>query len=309
MPSPSTPARGERELIRRIARELDPPPPGWVPIGDDMASAAEDVLWTTDMVMDGVDFDSRSHSWRDIGWKAMAVNLSDCAAMAARPASALVSVALEDRLSMDDAVALLRGCRDCAGRFGCVITGGDTNSWAHPSVVSVTVAGRMPAGRQPVLRSGARPGDRLFVSGRLGGSILGRHLTFEPRVELALRLAECMPIRAMIDVSDGLSVDLAHVATASGCGAEVKESLLHGAIHDDARRLAAQTGRRPIDHALHDGEDFELLVALDPAVSDQEAAALGLLPLGRFVAAPGVWLRLEQGGTAAIEPRGWEHFR
>lgn len=284
-------------------------PAGWLPFGDDMASAADGLLWTADMIMDGIDFDSRSHSWRDIGRKAMAVNLSDCAAMAARPVSALVAVALCEKICMDDAVELLRGCRDCAKAFGCVITGGDTNSWANPSVISVTILGRVPAGRTPVRRDGAKPGDRLFVSGPLGGSILGRHLTFEPRVELALRAAESLPLHAMIDISDGLSVDLTHLATASGCGAEVSERLLRAAIHDDARRLATTTGRLPIEHALHDGEDFELLMALDGAVSDEAAAALGLLPLGGFFAGQGVRLNREGGGSTPIEPRGWEHFR
>lgn len=305
--------RGERELIRRIAAALRADParvdaaPG-VPFGDDLASIGRGgLLWSTDMLMDGVDFDSSRHDWRAIGRKALAVSLSDCAACAARPVSALVAVALCDALHMEDATALLDGVIECGRTYGCTIAGGDTNSWPHPTVISVAVAAEPIAGAA-VLRCGARPGDALYVSGALGGSILGRHMTFEPRIALAGRLVRSAAPRAMIDISDGLAPDLHRICEASCCGAVLRAELLDAAVHDDARRLALQTHRPPREHALHDGEDFELLVALDPAEASA-AAALGLLPLGEFVADAGVRLMERDGAMMPIEDGGWEHFR
>jgi thiamine-monophosphate kinase len=126
---------------------------------------------------------------------------------------------------------------------------------------------------------------------------------------LALAVAEWRLPHAMIDLSDGLSVDLAHVTEASGCGAEVDAKLLAAAVHGDAVQLATQSGAPAIEHALHDGEDFELLMAFDSSVTDAQAARFGLLPLGRFVEGAGVWLADSQGQRTTIDPRGWEHFR
>lgn len=282
-----------------------------MPFGDDMAAvdaADAQLLWTTDMLMDGVDFDSRRHGWRAIGRKAMSVNLSDCAAMAARPVAALCAVALQDRLAMDDALELFAGVREQGARFGCPVVGGDTNSWAAPTAIAVTVAARA-AGR-PVLRSGAQPGDVLHVSGALGGSILGRHLTFEPRVKLAAALVDHVRPRAMIDISDGLAVDLGHLLDESGCAAELDDELLEAAVHEDARRLAAEDGRSAVEHALTDGEDFELLAALPPDAPAEALAALGMLRLGRVVPGAGeIWRCGRDGRRAQLARRGWEHFR
>ncbi|MBI5864331.1 MAG: thiamine-monophosphate kinase [Planctomycetes bacterium] len=303
--------RGERALIRDIRSILGPAYPRGVgvPFGDDMAPIGEsERLWTCDMLMDGVDFDSSRHSWEQIGRKAMAVNLSDCAAMGVRPVGALIAVALENRLSMDEARSLAAGAAACAAEFACPITGGDTNSWNHPTVISITVAGEAPAGRRPVLRGGAKVGDRLYVSGPLGGSILGRHLSFTPRVELGLRISRELPVHAMIDISDGLAVDLWHICEESGCGAALQECELERVIHTDARRLAVQSGKTPLERALHDGEDFELVVAL-PRGFEPDADWKALLsPIGEITAERE--LRLQSGSQSrSIAPRGWEHFR
>jgi thiamine-monophosphate kinase len=266
------------------------------------------LLWTTDMLMDGVDFDSSRQSWRQIGRKALAVNLSDCAAMAVRPVAALCAVALYEGLAPEAAAELVAGAAELGARYDCPIVGGDTNSWAAPTVIAFTVAGRVPPGGRPVLRSGARPGDRVFVSGALGGSILGRHLTFEPRVELALEIArQCSP-HALIDVSDGLSVDLRHIAEESGCAAIVSAAALDAVTHADAHALAARDGRPALEHALHDGEDFELVAVLaEPSAA--AALRLGLHEIGRIEAGAGVLLEAADGRRAPLEPRGWEHFR
>lgn len=312
-PGSPPPPRGERAFIRnlRSAGLVSPAGAGGVPFGDDMAGidpAAADLLWTTDMLMDGVDFDSSRHGWRQIGRKALAVNLSDCAAMAVRPVAALCAVALNNGLTPAAAADLVAGAAELGAPYGCPIVGGDTNSWDGPTVIAFTVAGRVPPGGRPVLRSGARPGDRVFASGPLGGSILGRHLAFDPRVELAIRIAqECDP-HAMIDISDGLSVDLAHIAAESRCAAVVRAEALAALVHPDAHALAAQDGRPALDHTLHDGEDFELIVAV-PDARATAARRLGLHEIGRIEAGSGVFLETADGHRTPLEPRGWEHFR
>jgi thiamine-monophosphate kinase len=314
MPDVPTEPRGERELIRRLRGRLSgagraAAKPGF---GDDMAGIDPidpALLWTVDMLMDGVDFDSAEHGWELVGRKALAVSLSDCAAMAAQPVSALCALALSSRLTLTHAEQIVRGAHELGLRFGCPVVGGDTNSWDAPTVVSITVAARMPADVAPVLRSGARPGDRIWLTGPCGGSILGRHLTFEPRVELALRLARDLRPHAMIDISDGVAIDLDRVCEASCCGATIDATLLEAAVHDDARELSRRDGRAATEHALSDGEDFELIVILPREVGDDQAAAFGLLPLGEMSAPRGLWLRRPDGREDLIKPAGWEHFR
>src|SRR4051812_24276558 len=192
------------------------------PAGDDLAILAwpeeELLLVGVDQVIDGVHFDSSKHSARAIGRKVMNRNLSDCAAMACLPAAAVVTVALPRGAGADYAKELYLGLRDAADPFGCPVVGGDTGSWDGKLVVTVTILGRS-AGVAPVTRNGARPGDGIYVTGPLGGSILGRHLTFEPRVTLARQIVPSMAPTAMIDLSDGLSRDLRHICEESGVGA------------------------------------------------------------------------------------------
>lgn len=310
---PQNADRGERALIRAMARHAQnlPAAPLPVPFGDDMAAVPADgpLLWTVDTVTDGVDFDAARHDMTAIGRKAMAVNLSDCAAMAAVPVAALCSLLLPESTAQPDALALWKAADECGRAFGAPIVGGDVNSWPGRLAITITVAARPDGEHAPVLRRGARPGDRLAVTGRLGGSILGRHMTFEPRVRLARELNAGLRVHAMIDISDGLAVDLWHLLDASGCGAVIAEEELEQAVHDDARTLSQRTGRRSRDHALGDGEDFELLVALDPA--DERAAIdrFGLLPLGWFVDQAGLRLRSRDGELEEVPRLGWEHLR
>ena len=306
-----SPPKGERELIRRIAELL---PAGGKPLGfgDDMARLELDtpgLLWTTDMLMDSVDFDSDQHAWIDIGRKAMGVNLSDCAAMATIPVAALVAVALCEDLSMDDAVDLFRGVQKCAAEFECPITGGDTNSWAHPTVICITVAARPDAEYAPVTREGARPGDRVWLTGRVGGSLLGRHLHPTPQVRSALAINRQLRPHAMIDISDGLAIDLWHICEASGCGAALDKNLLEQAIHPDARLRAQKTGSTPREHALYDGEDFELIAVLPGDAPVDPCQKLGLLPVGEIIAEQELTLADDEGRRSQLEIRGWEHFR
>jgi len=172
-------------------------------------------------------------------------------------------------------------------------------------VVSVTVLGTMKSGRKPVLRSGAKPGDRVFVTGPCGGSILDRHLSPTPRLREADRLAEFVELHAMIDISDGLSKDLSHMLVESGCGAVLIAERIP--IHPDAVELARTSGKSPLSHALGDGEDFELIFT----VSDADAAKLrGGSPVPVFeigeIVESGLWLETD-GGRVPLVPTGWAH--
>ena len=275
--------------------------------GDDCAALvppARALLVTTDMLMDGTDFVLAEVGPRRAGRKAMAVNLSDIAAMAGVPTAAVVSVALP-RGGRELAEQFYLGLRDAADAFGVAVVGGDTNSWDGKLVVSVTALGEATA-RGPVRRSGARPGDWLFVTGPLGGSILGHHLDFTPRVREALALHAAVELRAMADISDGLAADLNHICEESGCGAVVVAEAVP--VSAAALELSRTSGRSPLQHALGDGEDFELVFAVSPA----DGATLlrappvpGLVKIGECVET-GLWL--ETGGTrAALEATGWAH--
>ncbi len=177
------------------------------------------------------------HDPRRIGHKALAVNLSDLAAMAAQPLAAFISVALPKAGAERLARELFEGILPLAQRHGVAIAGGDTNTWTGGLVISITALGTVTA-RGPLLRSGARPGDRILVTGSLGGSILGKHLDFEPRVAEALLLAERYELHAGIDVSDGLSLDLSRMAGESGCGAVL--DLLQIPVAEAAHALTAR---------------------------------------------------------------------
>ena len=179
------------------------------------------VLVTTDMLLEGSCFVLAEAGPRRVGRKAMAVNLSDVAAMAGRPMAAVVSVGLARDGGRSLAEDLYRGLREMADEFDTAIVGGDTNSWDGPLAISVTLFGE-PTGRGPVTRSGARPGDWLLCTGTFGGSIRGHHLDFTPRVREALRLHEVADLHAMIDVSDGLAADVWHICTESRVGAVLR---------------------------------------------------------------------------------------
>lgn len=269
--------------------------------GDDAAAVAwgGDCLVTTDMLLEGSCFTLEGSpvqvpgvepaSAFRVGRKCMAVNLSDIAAMAGVPVAAVVSVGLPRRGGRALAEELYRGIRERADEFGVAIVGGDTNTWDGPLAVSVTLLGE-PGPGGVVRRCGAEVGDWLMVTGPLGGSIRGRHLDFVPRVREALELASLVKLHAMIDLSDGLGMDLPRLCAESGVGAVV-----------DGAAVPRNEGVT-LEGALGDGEDFELLFA----VSREDGARLGgrAVRIGEVVLAGGVWL--DRIGTPL--PRvGWEH--
>jgi thiamine-monophosphate kinase len=304
----------EAELIDWLGRHLPSHRDLTVGIGDDAAvlrwGAGPGCVVTVDVVMDGVDFHLAEVAVGRIGHKALAVNLSDLAAMAARPRAVVVGLVLPRQGGLQLAKELYAGMLPLTGRYDVALAGGDINSWDGPLVVSVTAIGEVtPHGS--LRRSGAQPGDAVVVTGSLGGSRLGKHLDFEPRVNEALLLAERYKLHAGIDISDGLSLDLSRLCEASGCGAIV--DLARVPVDLDAAEWARQLadGSTALDHALADGEDFELLLTLPP---DEAARLLADQPLdipitqiGEIVAERGLWQRDADGIVAPLPPRGFLH--
>ncbi len=283
-------------------------------IGDDCSGLAltpgAEVLVTTDMLMDGRHFRLGEATPGEVGYKALAVNLSDIAAMAGVPVAAFVAVALPGDSAVEVARGLLEGMMPLLDRFGVALAGGDTNAWDGPLVVSITVVGEATA-RGAVRRSGARAGDAILVTGPLGGSLLGRHLRPTPRIDEALALAGSAPIHAMLDLSDGLAGDLGQILGESGgLGATLDAAAIP--IHPDARAMAQTSGRTPVDHALRDGEDFELCFALDPLDAARllrdPPPGVALFRVGTIDAEPGLRLVALDGSVAPLSPGGFDHL-
>lgn len=298
------------EQLARILQTSASAAGGAVPFGDDMAAIPghDQLLWTTDMLLDGVHFDAAVHDWFLIGRKAMAVNLSDCAAMGARPVAAVCAVSANVAMTNAQFVRLHEGAHVLGLQFDCPLTGGDTNRWQKPTVVAITVVAEVGESG-PVRRDQARVGDSLWVSGKLGGSIRGRHLTFTPRVKLGREIAARLRPNAMMDISDGLSLDLSRMVAAAGVGAVLDSASLAAVIHDDARTLSERDGVSPLDHALHDGEDFELLIALPADVDATLCADLGLSRIGETTAAETGVCICDGETTTPLAIRGWDHFK
>jgi thiamine-monophosphate kinase len=286
----------EADLIAHLRRRLPSHPLLRLGLGDDAAvlrmAEIDECVLTVDMMMDAVDFELARVDPRRVGRKALAINLSDLAAMASEPLAGVVALALPRSGGMDLAVELYEGMLPLAEEFGVAIAGGDTNSWNGPLVVSVTLLGKVTS-RGPLRRNGARPGDRILVTGSLGGSILGHQFDFQPRVHEALRLRQAYELRAGMDISDGLAIDLARLTAESGCGAVVWTDAVP--IAEDAYRLVEQLadGSSPLDHALTDGEDFELLLAASPEEAEriltEQPLDTPVTMIGQFVAEPGLW--------------------
>lgn len=293
---------------------------------DDCAHVAADgqrLAFSTDAFAEGTHFLPDADP-RLVARKALSASLSDLAASACRARWALVSLCLAKGLPEAWAAGFAEGMAETASEYGVAVVGGDTTSSPHGTFVSVTVVGEpLPGG--PLLRSGARPGQVLAVTGELGGSIEGRHLEPVARLrEMAWLMAFCrelggefMPSAAM-DISDGLGLDLTRLCRESGVGAVVDAEAVP--VSAAAERLARTTGLRPLDHAMADGEDFELLVAMPEAAWARLAAAQqkarrdgsggGLSPftmIGRTMAGDGMFVREAGGVLRPLAPEGYEH--
>ena len=289
---------GEDRLLARLM------PPGTkskdviIGAGDDCAvvrSPRESalILLKTDCVIEGIHFFSR-HDANAVGWKAMMRSLSDFAAMAGVPQFALVTLVAPPTKTVVWATNLCAGLRKAAGKFGVQIVGGETSATRGPAMISVSVIGMVEKNRW-VSRSGGKAGDELFVTGKLGGSIRGKHLRFVPRIREARWLTKNFRIHAMIDLSDGLGADLPRLARASGLGFEVDENVL------------PRNRDCTIEQAINNGEDYELLFAISPRQSKKLQASwkrtfpkLLLTRIGRL------------NRTSTVKPQTWSgyvHFK
>ena len=314
---------GEFGLIDRIRKMTSVPDPSWVGIGDDCAviplspetggAPASDLLVSTDMLVEGTHFLMEDISPRQLGWKSAAVNISDIAAMGGKPIATFLSLALPKTLPEQWMQEFMEGYNGISEKYGAALLGGDTTCSPDRICINVTVLGTCPRGKAK-LRSAARPGDLVCVTGTLGDSAAGlklilggqkgaaprlmdRHYTPTPRVEEGLALS-CLPgVHAMMDISDGVGSDLRHILDESGVGARIDTGKLP--ISKELQDLCIKKGWDPRELALCGGEDYELLFTMDP----QETPDIPYTVIGEITANPTVtW----EGGSR--DYMGYKHF-
>lgn len=325
---------GEFALIRRLQKRLGRRPQP-VPLGDDAAvlnwRENTPLVVTCDIQMEGIHFRRSYLTPEGIGYRAMAVNLSDLAAMGAVPEYAVVSLGLPGHFSVDELDALYDGFENALSRFGGEIVGGNLSFSPGRLLVDITLIGR-PAARRVLTRSGARPGDRIYLTGTCGAAALGflvlnrlppekrkrfaplvqAHLAPVPLIALGSRLAEIEGITAAIDTSDGLVQDLGHICEASRVGAVLFAEALP--VPPLAQELCRELGRDLQSIILGGGEDYQLLFTTRPAVSEEAVRRLAretgssVQCIGEIVAGEGVWLQ-EGKSRRRLKASGWDHFR
>lgn len=333
---------GERGLIRRIRRRVGGrgSPGVVVGIGDDAAVLAvppgHALLATTDLLIEDVHFRRASATAADIGWKALAVNLSDIAAMGGIPRWALVALAVPAETDVEAVDGFYSGMAEAGTPYEVVVVGGDTSASPGGWMVNVTLLGTHPGA--PRLRSHARAGDAVAVTGRLGASAAGlyaleigldrartagaapggldevtrAHLRPRARVAEGRWLGQAAGVHAMMDCSDGLATDLAHICHESGVGARV--GLGRVPVAPGAREIGRALGRDPLEWAVGGGEDYELLLTCE--ADAVERLATGLLDatgtlltmIGRIEGVAGETVFVDAAGVAVPVKNGFEHF-
>ena len=279
---------------------------GIVGIGDDAAvfqtNRGMNQLLTIDTLVEDVDFIKTKATPQEIGWKALAVNLSDIAAMGGIPKFAVVSLILPPRTSVEFVKGFYEGIRKLAQKFNVSIVGGDLS---RGSVISSSIAlvGEVDP-KLVIYRNQAKPGDFICVTGRLGGSILGKHLNFIPRIKEGQFLAR-QGVSAMIDISDGLKQDLKHITDDSKVGGMLDERKIP--VSKDALKLEKGNRKEALEHALSDGEDFELLFT----ISEDRLYPLEKAWKKRFKTELTQIGKIVERGNATLEMRkrlGFQHF-
>ena len=294
-------------------------------IGDDCAvlriAPGRELLVTTDFSLEGIHFRRDWHPAESVGHRCLARGLSDIAAMGGDPVAAFLSLALPRDVPQAWVRSFIRGWMTLAKKYDVPLAGGDTAQSPNKILADIIVIGAAPKGKA-VLRSAARAGDRIFVSGELGGSAAAvaelmakpkkklnprdypRHLYPEPRLELGRILREKNLVSAMIDLSDGLSTDLAHICEESGVGAKIASALIPRArVGKPARQVA-------LDLALHGGEDYELLFTVPQGKRvPARIAGVTLTEIGAITRSQKILLQDENGVTRRLPAKGWEHFR
>ena len=319
-------ALAEKALIAKVRRMARGSNPAVIAgIGDDCAvlriPPQHELLVTTDFSLEGIHFRRDWHPAESVGHRCLTRGLSDIAAMGGRPVAAFLSLALPRDLPPAWATRFFESMTSLAQRHHVTVAGGDTAESPNGILADIVVVGTVPAGKA-VLRSGARVGDRIYVSGTLGGSAAAvlameanpkkklaprdypRHFYPEARLALGRVLREKHLASAMIDTSDGLSTDLSHICEESGRGAEVDLSLIPRA------RVGKPAREVTLDLALHGGEDYELLFTVPPGKRvPSKIAGVSLTQIGTITRARKILARNSKGVAHVLEARGWEHFR
>jgi thiamine-monophosphate kinase len=291
-------------------------------IGDDCAvfhsPAALDLLVTTDFSLENIHFRREWHSPQSVGHRCLARGLSDIASMGGTPHSAFLSLALPAKLPQPWVDRFIDGLLKLARKHGVTLAGGDTSESPFGILADIVVLGAVPKGKA-VLRSGARPGDKIYVTGVLGASAAAlaclysgkkikqaqflRHFFPEPRVRVGQMVRQEIKPSAMIDISDGLSTDVSHICEASGVGAEIWQSAIPRATAGNAARPVA------LEFALHGGEDYELLFTAGPRIAVPERiTGVPITCVGRIIRRKQISLIAESGLARRLEARGWQHF-
>ncbi len=290
-------------------------------IGDDSAVLRipknHEILVTTDFSLEGVHFRREWHHPESVGYRCLARGLSDIAAMGGDPVAAFLSLALPAKLPQRWVDRFFDGLLRLAAEFDVTLAGGDTAQSPTGILADITVVGSVPTGKG-ILRSGARSGDRIYVSGMLGESAAAlkalssgrkirtidfpRHFTPEPRTKIGQYLRKHDLASSMIDLSDGLSTDLNHLCEESGMGAEIHSAAIPRARAEKPAREV------PLDLALHGGEDYELLFTSSKPIP-AKIAGVSVREIGRVVRGKKLTLITETGMKKALQPAGWEHFR
>jgi thiamine-monophosphate kinase len=270
------------------------------------------VLFKTDAVVEGIHFKSDTAP-AHIGHKALGRCLSDIAAMAGTPVAAVITLGLPPKFDVERLKKIYEGMNTLASRQGVAIVGGETTTNPERVLISIALLGTVPRGKA-IFRSGAKSGDAIFVSGELGGSLAGRHLEFEPRLQEARWLSENFSIHSMLDLSDGLAGDLRHILKASHVGAELLSAAIPISREARLSARAESSAKPPLLAALTDGEDFELLftVASRDAVGvldgwKKQFPDLRLSCIGKITADEGMKLRDKQG-LRPLSAHGYVHF-
>lgn len=290
---------GEFGLIDRLKRFQNLSPQVIRGIGDDAAVLPLDrtryQLFTTDMLTEGVHFLCATPA-RQVGWKALAVNVSDIAAMGGAPGCAVVSLGIPRGLSLRYIEGIYEGLNQCARKFGVSLVGGDTVR-SREFIINIALLGTVEK-EYLVLRSGAKAGDVIFVTGALGRSFKsGRHLTFTPRLKEAHWLVRNVKPSAMIDISDGLSGDLGHILKASRTGALLDEALIPRQKGADLRS------------AMNEGEDFELLFTVSSKDVQRLIKGGKFFPIGVIAHADqGFCIQKKDGTIVRVAPKAFSHF-
>lgn len=307
---------GEFGLIDEIRRWSSPSRNAVIGIGDDAAifrGSRDSWCFTTDTIVENVHF-TRSARARDVGWKAMAVNVSDVAAVGGIPKFAVMSLTVPRWVTFKYVKELYGGVLRCARHFNLDLVGGDTVKGRDLSI-TISLLG-LVAKKELVLRRGARSGDDIFVTGSLGGSLSGKHLRFLPRLSESRFLVQHFHPSAMIDISDGLLQDLGHILKESKVGAEIR--LDQVPISDAARKRCRHDKDSALASACRDGEDFELLFTLPSRSSSSLEKAWAkkfktrLSKIGKVLKSPGKLLFLSYGRRMRdprwFKKRGFRHF-